>query len=273
MAANPKLNGCKATSGIEIFTFATPNGYRPTILLEELKDAYGLKYSAQCINLGDKTHKEPWYLEICPNGKIPAIVDHDNGDFRLFESAAIMNYLCRMYDTNHMFYFVDFKDSTLADQWLFWHVGDMLPTQSYAHQFFRSLPESDAFATQKFVGEAARSYGVLNSALEGRDYLVGPNRGTYSIADIANFAFVNFSGSAGLGRDLKMWPNVERWWKAIYARPAVKRGLKTPMENPIENYTLWKKIEEDEEFKQKEEELEAHLKKGQEQYKYVYQSV
>lgn len=178
-----------------------------------------------------------------------------------------------MYDTKHMFHFEDFKDNTLVDQWLFWHAGDMVPTQSYAAQFFRRLPERDAFATQKFVGEASRSYGVLDSALEGRDYLVGPIRGTYSIADIANWTFVHFSAVAGLGRDLKKWPNVERWWKAIYARPAVKRGLKIPVESQIENPTHWKRIKEDEESRQKEEELEAHLKKGQEQYKYVYQSV
>lgn len=66
-------------------------GYKPTILLEELKDAYGLKYSAKYVNLDEKAHKELWYLEICPNGKIPAIVDHDNGDFRLHESAGIYN--------------------------------------------------------------------------------------------------------------------------------------------------------------------------------------
>jgi glutathione S-transferase len=120
--------GLIANKGIELLTWPTPNGYKASILLEELKDAYGLEYTWQAINISKDIQKEPWFIAINPNGRIPAIVDHDNGGLAVFEGIAILGYLARRYDTENRFSFaVDDDDYTRAEAWIGWQHGGLGP--------------------------------------------------------------------------------------------------------------------------------------------------
>lgn len=96
----PRPTGLIASSGIELLTFGTPNGHKASILLEELKAKYGKEYTVQSINISENIQKEPWFTKFSPNGRIPAIVDHDRKDFSVFEGAAILAYLTRHYDVS-----------------------------------------------------------------------------------------------------------------------------------------------------------------------------
>jgi glutathione S-transferase len=99
MSSSERPTGLIAKKGIELLTFGTPNGHKASIILEELKEAYGKDYVFQSINIMENVQKEPWFVKFSPNGRIPAIVDHDRNDFSVFEGAAILAYLTRHYDT------------------------------------------------------------------------------------------------------------------------------------------------------------------------------
>ena len=106
----------------------TPNGYKASILLEELKEKYGLQYTWQAIDIADNVQKEPWFTAINPNGRIPAIVDHDNNDLAVFEGSAILSYLTRYYDAEHHFSFaIEDDDFTRAESWIAWQHGGVGP--------------------------------------------------------------------------------------------------------------------------------------------------
>ncbi|KAF7545995.1 hypothetical protein G7046_g9437 [Stylonectria norvegica] len=123
--------GLIATKGIELLTFSTPNGYKASVLLEELKEAYGLQYTVQSIHIGQDIQKEPWFVAVNPNGRIPAIVDHDNKGLAVFEGNAILSYLTRKYDPEHRFSFAgDDDDYTRAEAWIGWQHGKAKPTTS-----------------------------------------------------------------------------------------------------------------------------------------------
>lgn len=117
-----------ATKGIELLTLSTPNGYKASVVLEELKEAYGLQYTWQSIDISKNIQKEPWFIAVNPNGRIPALVDHDNGGLNVFEGNAILSYLTRRYDTENRFSFaVDDDDYTHAEAWIGWQHGGLGP--------------------------------------------------------------------------------------------------------------------------------------------------
>lgn len=116
-------NGLIANKGIELLTFGTPNGHKASIILEELKEAYGKDYTFQSISIMENIQKEPWFTKLCPNGRIPVIVDHDRGSFPVMEGAAILSYLTRHYDPDHKFNFTDPDDLSRAEQWVAWQHG------------------------------------------------------------------------------------------------------------------------------------------------------
>lgn len=124
-------SGCIAKEGIELFTGGTPNGWKASIILEELKEAYGdtlPKITYRAINIGKNTQKEPWFIAINPNGRIPALVDHDRNDFPVFEGLAILTYLTRHYDPENKLSFpVDSDDYSVAEQWMSWQHGGVGP--------------------------------------------------------------------------------------------------------------------------------------------------
>lgn len=120
-----------AKEGIELFTAGTPNGYKASILLEELKEAYGDRAPSvtyQKINIMKNTQKEPWFTAICPNGRIPALLDHDRSDFAVFEGLAILTYLTKHYDPgNKLSFAYDSDDYSVAEQWMSWQHGGVGP--------------------------------------------------------------------------------------------------------------------------------------------------
>ncbi|KAK4252425.1 hypothetical protein C7999DRAFT_10126 [Corynascus novoguineensis] len=224
--------GLIAKSGIELLTFGTPNGFKASIILEELKEAYGKEYTYQSIDIGKNIQKEPWYTALNPNGRIPTIVDHDRNGFAVFEGLAILTYLTRHYDPEYRFSFpVDSDDYSVAEQWMSWQHGGLGPMQGQANHFLRAAPEKIPWAIQRYVGEAERLYGILDARLANRDYVAGPGRGRYSIADISLVGWVNASAYGTIDLAAR-FPHVRAWLDRLLARPAVQKGFTIPSGKP-----------------------------------------
>lgn len=200
---------------ITLFTAATPNGHKVSILLEEM----GLPYRVHPLDLLKNEQKADWYLDINPNGRIPAIIDHDNNDFAVFESGAILIYLA---EKAGVLLPSEPKARSRALQWLMFQMGGLGPMQGQAHVFFRYAPEKIPFAISRYQNETRRLYEVLETQLQKTPFLAGD----YSIADIAAFPWVRLHDWAGVTVD--GLPAVQRWLAAIAARPAVQRGLAVP---------------------------------------------
>jgi GST-like protein len=195
-----------------LYTSATPNGHKISILLEEL----GVPYVVHPIDLGKNEQKEPEYLKINPNGRIPAIVDDG---FAVFESGAIMIYLAEQHGR---FMPSDVKRRSEVIQWLMFQMAGIGPMQGQANVFVRYFPEQLQAVIDRYQKETLRLYGVLESRLDGRSYLCDE----YSIADIACWTWVNYHDWAGVSLD--DLPRVQDWYDRIAARPAVDRGLCVP---------------------------------------------
>ncbi len=200
---------------IDLYTAATPNGHKVSIALEEL----GLTYSLRVLDLSANEQKEPWFLAINPNGRIPAIVDHDEGDFAVFESGAILIYLAEK--TGRLMP-QDAKGRSRVLQWLMFQMGGIGPMMGQANVFFRYFPERIQPAIDRYQGEVKRLFRVLDGQLARNEYLAGD----YSIADIANWAWVRTHNWSGVAID--ELPNLARWRDQIRARPAVQRGIEMP---------------------------------------------
>ncbi|KAF2236293.1 glutathione S-transferase [Viridothelium virens] len=268
--ASERPTGLIAHKGIELLTFGTPNGHKASIILEELKEAYGKGYTFQSINIMQNIQKEPWFTKVCPNGRIPAIIDHDRNDFAVFEGLAILTYLTRHYDPEHRFSFTDPDDISLAEQWMAWQHGGLGPMQGQANHFYRLAKERIAYPIQRYIGETERLFGILDARLADRDYLVGSGRGKYSIADIASFGWANIAYFSGV--EVKSFANVQRWLDRINQRPAVQKGLAVPAPPTITNESFLKKLKEDPESARKEQELNELKENAKQQYNYKYAS-
>ncbi|MBO6894815.1 MAG: glutathione S-transferase N-terminal domain-containing protein [Roseibium sp.] len=199
---------------IDLYTWTTPNGRKVSILLEEL----GVDYTAHPINIGQGDQKTPEFLEISPNNKIPAIVDHDTG-LKLMESGAIMIYLADKYGK---FLAADGEARTKTIEWLMWQMGGLGPMLGQVHHFLHFNPGKAAYAEERFAAEAKRLYGVLDKRLEGRDYIVDD----YSIADMACWPWISRYEWQQI--DLADYPNVRAWYQRLAARPAVQKGYHVP---------------------------------------------
>ncbi|MBV2264214.1 MAG: glutathione S-transferase N-terminal domain-containing protein [Thauera sp.] len=200
---------------IDLYTAATPNGHKVSIALEEL----GLPYSLRVLDLSANEQKEPWFLAINPNGRIPAIVDHDEGDFAVFESGAILIYLAEK--TGRLMP-QDARGRSRVLQWLMFQMGGIGPMMGQANVFFRYFPEKIQPAIDRYQGEVRRLFRVLDGHLAKHEYLAGD----YSIADIANWAWVRTHNWSGVTID--DLPDLARWRDQIRARPAVQRGIEMP---------------------------------------------
>ena len=200
---------------IDLYSAATPNGYKVSIALEEL----GLPYTLHALHLGKGDQKRPEFLAINPNGRIPAIVDRDNDDFAVFESGAILIYLAEKAGGLMP---TDAKARSRVIQWLMFQVGGVGPMQGQANVFNRYFPEKIPSVLSRYVNETRRLYEVLDTRLAQHEYLVDD----YSIADIANFGWVRTYDWAGVSID--GLDHLSRWLDAIEARPAVARGLLAP---------------------------------------------
>ncbi len=200
---------------IDVYTAATPNGYKASIALEELD----LPHVVHPIDLSKLEQKEEWFLKLNPNGRIPVIVDRENDDHVVFESGAILLYLAEK--TGRLLP-SDPAARSQVIQWLMFQMGGIGPMQGQANVFYRYAPEPIPYAIERYQNETRRLYEVLDRCLAGRDYLVGD----YSIADIASFTWVrayDWSGVSLAGLD-----HVRRWLARVEARPAVQRGLTVP---------------------------------------------
>lgn len=204
---------------IDLYTWTTPNGYKVSILLEEL----GVPYTVHNINIGEGDQFDPDYLKISPNNKMPAIVDQDGPGgqpYALFESGAIMMYLA---EKHGKFWPQSHPDRYDTIKWLMWQMGGFGPMLGQAHHFRRYAPEPIQYAIDRYTNEAGRLYNVLNKRLGETEYLAGAD---YSIADMATFPWSRSIERQGHSFD--DFPNVKRWFEAIDARPAVQRGLLVP---------------------------------------------
>jgi len=215
---------------ILLHTASTPNGYKVSILLEELKAAYGLQYDVHTLSFKDNEQKSPEFLKINPNGRIPAITDRSRNNFNVFESAAILLYLADHYDKERKFSFHPIDQADLYSeqlQWIFFAHGGVGPMQGQANHFFRYAPEKIPYGITRYINETKRLYSVLDTQLEGRDWLVGEGKGVYSLADINVYPWVR--GWAWSGIDsIDEFPNVKAWLDRTLARPGVQAGVQVP---------------------------------------------
>ena len=200
---------------IDLYTAATPNGHKVSIALEEL----GLPYTLKVLDLAKGEQKTPAFLAINPNGRIPAIVDHEAGGFAVFESGAILIYLAEK--TGRLMP-SDVQGRSRVIQWLMFQMGGVGPMMGQANVFFRYFPEKIQPAIDRYQGESKRLLTVLDGHLKDHEYLAGD----YSIADIANWAWVRTHRWSGV--DVSDLPHLQRWLDAIRQRPAVQRGIEAP---------------------------------------------
>ena len=214
---------------IELFTAATPNGWKASITLEEL----ALPYKVRRIDFEKREQKEPWYLKLNPNGRIPTIVDHDNGGFAVFESGALMIYLA---EKAGKLLPTDVKGRSLVIQWLMFQMGGIGPMMGQANVFYRYAPERIPYAIERYQREVRRLFEVLESRLKDNEFLAGD----YSIADIANWSWVRGYKWSGVTLDGLL--AVSRWLDTIAKRPAVKRGVDVP--EPVDLDEMIRKADE-----------------------------
>ena len=204
---------------IDLYTWTTPNGRKPAIMLEEC----GLEYSVHPVNIRDGDQFKPEFVKICPNSKIPAIVDRD-ADVSIFESGAILVHLAEK--TGKL---LPSKDPGRAKvlEWLFWQMANIGPMFGQAGHFTNAAPEKIPYAIDRYVSESARLIKVLDNQLAQTEYMAG----AYSIADIATYPWlvVGFPAIKAAKPDVVgEGANVARWIAAVGARPAVKKGMQVP---------------------------------------------
>tara|TARA_B100000686_G_C16792700_1_gene979921 strand:- start:151 stop:849 length:699 start_codon:yes stop_codon:yes gene_type:complete len=205
---------------ITLYAWPTPNAQKISILLEEL----GIKYEAVAVNINKGEQFDPSFLDISPNNRIPAIVDHApadrGGSVSLFESGAIMLYLAEK-ESSLLAPMDNFRARSRTLQWLFWQVGGLGPMAGQAHHFRQEMAgEHVPYGIQRYSNEVRRLYEVMESQLEQEEWLGGKE---YSIADIACWPWVRPSRRQGI--DKKDFPNIKRWFGRISDRPAVQAGM------------------------------------------------
>ncbi|MBZ2161175.1 glutathione S-transferase family protein [Alteromonas stellipolaris] len=210
---------------IDLYTAATPNGWKASVALEEME----LDYTVHAVNLMKGEQKTTEFLAMNPNGRIPVIVDKSEGDHVVFESGAIMLYLA---EKTGKFLPADAKGRSQVMQWVMFQMGGIGPMMGQANVFHRYLEEKIPIAIDRYQNEVRRLFTVLDGRLEDNEYLAGD----YSIADMANWCWVRtyeWSGVSIEGLD-----NLIRWKNSIEARPAARRGVEVP--NKIDKEALIK---------------------------------
>jgi len=224
---------------IDLYTWPTPNGHKIHIMLEEC----ALPYTVHGVDIGDGDQFKPEFLKISPNNKIPAIVDSEGPDGKpisVFESGAILLYLA---GKTGKFLPQDVRGKYLALEWLMFQMGGFGPMLGQTHHFRIYAPEKIEYAINRYTNEAKRLYGVLDKRLSQAPYVAGE----YSIADMAIFPWSRSYANQGV--DLADYPNVQRWFDAINARPAVQEALQVladrrkPQMNDKDKETLFGKAQ------------------------------
>jgi GSH-dependent disulfide-bond oxidoreductase len=208
---------------IQLFAFDTPNGRKITVALEEM----GLPYTVQVVDITRGEQKAPAFLAISPNNKIPAIVDDDAPGGRrisVFESGAILLYLA---EKCGKFLPQDLVERVPVLEWLMFQMGGFGPAPGQVHHFVALADEGDRrYGLQRFQDETRRLYGVMDGRLAGHEFFAGP-------LSVADFAILGWAWRHERHRiDLADFPNVQRWYQQMMARPAVQRGFAVPLRHP-----------------------------------------
>ena len=201
---------------IEVYSWATPNGHKVHIMLEEC----GLPYRVHAIDIGTGEQFAPEFLAISPNNKIPAIVDPDGPDaapISLFESGAILLYLAAK---SGRLLPADVRGKYEVLQWLMFQMGSIGPLLGQAHHFRIYAPQKIPYAIERYSNEARRLYGIMDKRLANSRYVGGAE---YSIADIAIYPWLRSWKNQGI--DWNDYPHLKGWFDEIGARPAVQRGV------------------------------------------------
>lgn len=207
------------TKAIDLYFWPTPNGWKISIALEEM----GLDYNTHLVNIAKGEQFDPDFLKIAPNNRMPAIVDPDGPDgapVSIFESGAILQYLARK---TRQFYGNSERDRITIDQWLMWQMGGVGPMAGQAHHFIKYAPMMDPpqdlpYPKDRYRGEVARLYGVLDRQLADTEYVAGQ----YSIADMAIWPWASLW--KGQQQTLEDKPHLKRWLEIVGSRPAVQAG-------------------------------------------------
>ena len=201
---------------IDLYFWTTPNGFKISIMLEEL----GVPYNTRFVVIGRGEQFAPEFLAISPNNRIPAIVDPEGPGgtpISIFESGAIMLYLGRKF--GQLYPASDERRRVEVDEWLMWQMANVGPVFGNNNHFRTYAADKHPYAIDRFLNETHRLFGVLEDRLQGRDYVCGD----YSIADIASFCWMRSWERRGV--DIAEFPQVKGWIERIAARPAVERGL------------------------------------------------
>ncbi len=203
------------TRPIDLFYWPTPNGWKISIALEEM----GLPYNTHLVNIGKGDQHAPDFLKIAPNNRMPAIIDPDGPDgapVSVFESGAILMYLARK--TGRFCGTTD-RDRISVEEWLMWQMGGVGPMAGQAHHFLKYAKEDIAYAKARYRDEVARLYGVLDRRLADNQYVAGD---FYSIADMSIWGWASLW--QGQEQSLDDKPNLDRWLRDLWNRPALRRG-------------------------------------------------
>ncbi len=203
-----------ASPTIDLYYWPTPNGWKITIMLEECQLPYNVIYID--ISKGDQFDSD--FLKIAPNNRMPAIVDPDGPDGKpisIFESGAILQYLG---NKTGKFYPSDPRRRAEVEQWLFWQMGGLGPMAGQAHHFRTYARQELPYAIERYTNEVGRLYSVMNKRLGDREFLAGE----YSIADMACFGWIK--PYKRQGQEIADFPNLERWFNTLAARPAVEKA-------------------------------------------------
>ncbi len=202
---------------IDLYTWTTPNGRKVSIMLEEL----GVEYKAHPIDISKGDQHAPDFLAIAPNNRIPAIVDQDNG-LQLMESGAILMYLADKYGK----FQCEGEERWRMIEWLMWQMGGIGPMLGQVHHFVKYNKGKSEYSEERYSTEAHRLYKVLNTRLEGRDFVAGEGKGEYTIADISIWPWISRFDWQEV--DLNEYKNVKDWYVRIAERPGVQRGYHVP---------------------------------------------
>ena len=214
---------------IDLYSWATPNGQKISIALEEL----GLDYNLNLINIGADEQFAPHFLTFSPNNRIPAIIDHDGPggqSISLFESGAILFYLA---EKTGLLMPHDARGRLDVMQWLMWQMGGFGPMLGQAHHFTLHAKEQSAYSKQRYYSEANRLYGVLDRRLSSHEFVAGQN---LSIADIAIFPWTRTVWRQGV--DLNDYSHVVRWRRMLINRPAFLTGVQVGASNRAETKSM-----------------------------------
>ncbi|GAA93751.1 uncharacterized protein L969DRAFT_15111 [Mixia osmundae IAM 14324] len=238
---NERFKDCpkevKEAKGLHLITMSTPNGKKVQVGLEELKEAYGTEFTWSHVNIMTNRQKEPWFLALNHNGRIPVLLDATKKDetgrpFLVMETAAILLYLAKEHDSNDKFGFKDEFERNECLQWMFFGHGGIGPMQGQLNHFGHK-DEKIEYAIKRYHDETLRLYGVLDGRLSGsftggpeREYLAGKGKGKYSWADISIIPWVAMYERSGIEQaEMDKLPHLQAWIKRCTDRPAAKRGF------------------------------------------------